>query len=162
MKLRSALLMTLSAALAGAQGLHNPFFVFDNGTGGDQKLPLEEQAELVKRTGFAGLGYTGTKHIPEILQALESRGLRLFSIYVSAHIDGDKPGFDPGLPAAIEQLKGHDTVIWMIVQGHAPDGDVRAIAIVREVADMAARSGLRLVLYPRFRVPTPARPAICT
>jgi sugar phosphate isomerase/epimerase len=150
MSLRSIVLMTSLAALAGAQGIQNPFFVFDNGTGRDKKLPLEEQAELVKRTGFAGLGFTGEKQVPEMLQALESRGLRLFSIYVSARIDGEKPSYDEGLPQAIQQLKGHNTVIWMIIRGHAPDGEARAVAVVREVADLAAASGLRVVLYPHI------------
>jgi sugar phosphate isomerase/epimerase len=130
--------------------LTNPFFAFDNGTGRDQKLPLEEQAELVKRTGYAGLGYTGALRVPEMLQALESRGLKMFSIYVAVRVDGDKPSYDAALPEAIRQLKGHGTVIWLTVQGNSPEGEQRAVQIVREVADMAARSGLRVVLYPHM------------
>jgi sugar phosphate isomerase/epimerase len=151
MKLSSILLAIIlfaAAPLVAASPLTNPFFVFDNGIGRDQHVPLDEQAELVKRTGFAGLQFTGTQHIPEMLQALESRGLKLFAIYVAAHIDGDKPSYEPGLPEAIRQLQGHGTVIWLTVRGSAPDGDARATAIVREIADMAAASGLRLALYP--------------
>lgn len=143
------LLLLLLTPLA-AQGLKNPFFAFDNGTGRDEKLPLQEQAELLKRTGYAGIGYTGTQHIPEMLDALESRGLKLFSIYVAARVDGDKPSYDPGLPQALQQLKGHGTVIWLTVQGRSADGDARATAIVREIADMAAASGVRVVLYPHL------------
>lgn len=156
-RFRSLVLATSFVSLACAQGVPNPFFVFDNGTGRNQKVPLEEQAELVKRTGFAGLGYTGTRRIPEILQALESRGLALTSIYVSAHVNGDKPGYDPGLPEAIRQLKGRNTVIWLVVRGHAPDAEGRTVSVVREVADLAAASGLRVVLYPHLsqREPCP-------
>jgi sugar phosphate isomerase/epimerase len=153
MKLSSILLATIlwvAAPGGAASPLTNPFFVFDNGTGRDQHVPLEDQAELVKRTGYAGLGFSGTEHIPEILQALESRGLRLFSTYVGARIDGEKPSYDPGLPEAIRQLQGHGTVIWLTVNGTAPDGDARATAVVREIADMAAASGLRVALYPHF------------
>jgi len=153
MKLSSILLATIlwvAAPLMAASPLTNPFFAFDNGTGRDQHVPLEDQAELVKRTGYAGLGFTGTQHIPEILQALETRGLRMFSIYVAAHIDGDKPSYEPGLPEAIRQLRGHGTVIWLTVRGSAPDGDARATAVVREIADMAAASGLRVALYPHI------------
>jgi sugar phosphate isomerase/epimerase len=135
---------------AHAQKLTNPFFVFDNGTGRDQKIPLEEQAELVKRTGYAGLGYTGALKVPEMLQALESRGLKMFSIYVAVRVEADKPAYDAALPDAIKQLKGHGTVIWLTVQGTAPDGEQRAVERVREVADMAAASGLRVVLYPHM------------
>jgi sugar phosphate isomerase/epimerase len=136
--------------VAHAQKLINPFFAFDNGTGRDQKVPIEEQAELVKRTGYAGLGYTGALHIPEMLKALESRGLKMFSIYVAARVDGDKPSYEAGLPEAIRQLKGHGTAIWLTVQGASPDGEERAVRMVREVADMAAESGLRVVLYPHL------------
>jgi sugar phosphate isomerase/epimerase len=145
-----ALILWAAAPLVAASPLANPFFAFDNGTGRDEHVPLEEQAELVKRTGYAGLGFTGTQHIPEMLAALESRGLKMFSIYVAARIDGDKPSYDPGLPEAIRQLKGHDTVIWLTVNGTAPDGDARATAVVREIADMAAASGLRVALYPHI------------
>jgi sugar phosphate isomerase/epimerase len=130
--------------------LTNPFFAFDNGTGRDQKLPLEEQAELVKRTGYAGLGYTGALRVPEMLQALESRGLKMFTIYVAVRVDGEKPSYDAALPEAIRQLKGHGSVIWLTVQGTSPEGEQRAVQIVREVADMAAQSGLRVVLYPHM------------
>jgi sugar phosphate isomerase/epimerase len=138
----------VAAPLPAASPLSNPFFVFDNGTGRDQHVSLEDQATLVKRTGFAGLGFTGTQHIPEMLEALESRGLKMFSIYAAACIDGDQPSYEAGLPEAIQQLRGHGTVIWLTVRGSAPDGDVRATSVVREIADMAAASGLRVALYP--------------
>ena len=142
------LVLLIASSLAGQQ-FRNSFFVFDNGTGRDEKIPLAEQAHLVKRTGFDGLGFTGTQHIPEVLKEMDARGLKLFSIYVAAHVDGETPSFDAGLPEAIAQLKGRDTVIWLTVQGKAPaDGDRRASEIVRKIADMAAASSLRVVLYP--------------
>jgi sugar phosphate isomerase/epimerase len=45
-------------------------------------------------------------------------------------------------------LKGRDTVIWLTIQDRMPDLDDRAAAVLREVADLAAASGLRVVLYP--------------
>jgi sugar phosphate isomerase/epimerase len=145
---KSILLFFFSAAL-WAQGLQNPFFAFDNGTGRDKKVPLETQAEMVKRAGYAGLGFTGVSRIPEALQALESRGLRMFSTYVNANLDSGKPPYDPGLPEAIRQLKGHVTMIWLTVTGKAAD-DARAVAVVGEIADLAAASGLRVALYPHW------------
>ncbi|HYW43795.1 MAG TPA: TIM barrel protein [Bryobacteraceae bacterium] len=153
MQTRSLCLAVGLAALlpmAHAQKLTNPFFAFDNGAGRDQKLSLEQQAELVKRTGYAGLGYTGGLQVPEMLKALESRGLKMFSIYVAVRVDGDKPGYDAAIPEAIRQLKGHGAVVWLTVQGASPDGEARAVRMVREVADMAAESGLRVVLYPHM------------
>lgn len=131
--------------------LPNPFFAFDNGTGRDQKVPPEEQAKMLKELGYAGIGYTGTQHIPEMLKALDDRGLKMFSTYVGACVDANKPPYEPGLKTAVEQLKGRDTLIWLFVTGGTPssaDADDRAVAIIREIADMAETAGLRVALYP--------------
>ena len=144
------LALTASLLPASAQKLTNPFFVFDNGTGRDLKVPIDAQADLVKRTGYAGLGYTGALKVPEMLQALESRGLRMFSIYVAVRVEADKPAYDEALPEAIRQLKGHGAVLWLTVQGTAPDAEPRAVQRVREVADLAAQSAVRVVLYPHM------------
>ncbi len=75
----------------------------------------------------------------------------MFSIYVGACVDSGKPAYDPALAKAIAQLKGRPTIIWLTVTGGTPSStalDDRAVAIVREVADMAAKSNLRVALYP--------------
>jgi hypothetical protein len=98
--MRSALFLltfsiVLTLPLRAAEGLTNPFFAFDNGTGRDQKAPPEDQAELVKRTGYAGLGFSGAQGVQETLKALESRGLRLFSIYVARELTVRIPALIP-------------------------------------------------------------------
>jgi sugar phosphate isomerase/epimerase len=128
----------------------NPFFAFDNGTGRG-KLPFDEQAAMLKELGYAGIGFTGTGQIPEMLAALDAHGLTMFSTYVQAHVDADKPPYDPGLPQAVKQLKGRPTILWLYVLGGRPSSDEhdeRAVRILREVADMAAESDLRVALYP--------------
>ena len=128
----------------------NPFFAFDNGTGRGQ-VPIDEQARLLKELGYDGIGYTGTGSIPETLAALDAHGLTMFSTYVQAHVDADKPPYDAGLPKAIEQLKGRETILWLFVLGGRPSSDEqdeRAVKIIRELADMAAESNLRIALYP--------------
>jgi sugar phosphate isomerase/epimerase len=129
----------------------NPLFAFDNGTGRDAHVPLDQQAAMLKEAGYAGIGYTGVKQIPEMLRELDARGLKMFSTYVEMNVSPDKPSYDPGLKTAIEQLKGRDTLIWLYVLGGSPsstDADDRAVAVIREIADMAERSGLRVALYP--------------
>ncbi len=128
-----------------------PFFAFDNGTGRGS-VSLEDQAKLLAELGYAGIGYTGCDQIPEMLQALDKYNLRMFSIYVGAQL-GDKvdekgPSYDPGLPAAIQALKGRDTLIWLTVQGQRDDQDQQAVKIVQDVADLAQAAGLRVALYP--------------
>jgi sugar phosphate isomerase/epimerase len=145
---RFALAVLLAAPLAAADA-PSPFFAFDNGTGRDQKVPLAEQADLIQRAGYAGIGFTGTQRIPELLRILDARGLRLFSIYVACRVDKPEIFYDPGLREAIGQLKGRGTAIWLTVQGKpvGVDGDERTVRTVREIADLAAPAGLRVVLY---------------
>ena len=140
---------TSDAKPAAPRGLDNPFFAFDNGTGRGV-LSLEDQASLAKDLGYAGIGYTGTGRIPEMLAALETRGMKMYSTYVNANIAGNEPAFSPNLQQAIGQLEGHGTVIWLTVTGVAGDGrhDDRAVAAVRQVGQWAKAAGLRVALYP--------------
>ncbi len=124
-----------------------PFFAFDNGTGRGE-LSADEQARMLDELGYAGIGYTGTEGIPQMLAALDARDLKMFSIYVGATVGPDGPAYAPGLPAAVEQLKGRDTVIWLTVRGQADDGEEQAVRIVGEVGELAAGAGLKVALYP--------------
>jgi len=136
-----------AATVLSAAG--EPLYVFDNGTGRGE-LSLEQQADLAKRTGFAGIFFSGTARIPELLAAHKARGLHVLGIYTGMNTSDPKPSYDPGLPAAIEQLRGTGALITFTVNGKAPDGDSIAVPVVREVADMAARAGLRMALYPHY------------
>jgi len=128
-------------------GLANEFFAFDNGTGRG-KLTPKQQSDMLKELGYAGVGYTGAKGIPEMLEALDANGLKMFSIYVGARVGPGGPTYDPNLKEAIKQLKGRDTVIWLTIHGNAPDGDEQAVKVCREIGELAEASGLRVALYP--------------
>ena len=128
----------------------NAFFAFDNGTG-RRHLSPDEQAKMLKDLGYAGIRWSGTEQIPEMLEALDAQGLKMFSIYVVANVDPNRPPYDPKIKAVIEQLKGRDTVLWLHVNGPKPsstESDEQAVAVFREIADMADKSGLRVALYP--------------
>jgi len=133
-----------------AEGLTNPFFAFDTGTGRGV-VPVDEQAALLDEFGYAGIGYTGTAGIPEMLQALDKRGLQMFSIYVGAMVGNDGPSYDPQLKSAIEQLKGRQTLIWLTIRGgkaSSTDFDDQAVQVLQEIGDLAKQSGVRVALYP--------------
>jgi sugar phosphate isomerase/epimerase len=146
-----------AAATAGEEktakpAFANPFFAFDNGTGYGS-VPPAEQAKMLKELGYAGIGYTGARQIPAMLKALDAEGLKMFSIYVDVCLTPEKvkPPYDPALTMAIEQLKGRETMIWLPISGGKPsatDLDRQAVVVVREIADMAEKSGLRVALYP--------------
>jgi sugar phosphate isomerase/epimerase len=126
-------------------------FAFDNGTGRDQKLPLDQQAAILKTAGYGGMAvYTGTQRLPEVLAALKTRQLRLLSIYVHSFVDDTGPRIDPGIETAVPQLAGGETMLLLTVRGHGKDAEEGAVENVRQVADMAAKAGLRVCLYPHI------------
>lgn len=136
-----------------ADGPANPFFVLQNGVIDENHQTLEAQAALLYELGYQGMGPSGTKGIPALLEAFDKKGLKIYAQYIGANVDANKEKYDPGLPEAIEQLAGRETFIWLYVQGAefprgSREGDARAVSIVGEVGEMAARHKLRVALYP--------------
>lgn len=146
------LILISAAGLSAAETGAGPwkFFAFDNGVGRDNLQP-DEQATILADLGYAGMGYTGVNNIPAVLEALESRGLKMFSTYLRVNLKEGEAPYDPGLPVAIKQMKGHGTALWLHVHGSrspSDDLDERAVTVIGEIADMAQAAELPVVLYP--------------
>ena len=122
-----------------------PFFAFENGA---RFGPPEKQAAVLKELGYDGIGSAGPNNIPQRLKACDEAGLKLFGLYVGSKVSDQGTWYDPQVVEAIRDLKGRDTVIELNIQGNAKNGDEQAVQVVREIADLAAQSGLRVVLYP--------------
>ncbi|MGD0498180.1 MAG: TIM barrel protein [Bryobacteraceae bacterium] len=145
--MKRLLLLGLAAALAYAAKA--PLYVFEDGVGA-RSLSIEQETELAKKTGYAGIFYDGANDIPERLAAHKARGLKALGIYIVMNLSDAKLSYDAGLPEAIRQLKGSGALISFAVNGKAASGDDLVVPVVREVADMAAQSGLKVVLYPHY------------
>ncbi len=135
-----------AAAPASGWGL----FAMDNGVGRGQWSP-ERQASTLAELGFDGISYNYTRaeDIPEWRAQLEARGLALTGVYLPARLEGDRL-LPPDLPQVVENLRGSGAVIWLTLPAPARPGDHEAVALtrIREVADIAAKAGVRVVLYP--------------
>ncbi len=132
----------------------NPFFAMDTATD-RENLSAAEQVEMLKKLGYTGIGYTGCDGLAEMLDELDKNDLRLFTVYLGVNIDPGQQSYDPKLKEAIKILKGRNTILWLFVRStkhkpSSPDGDTQAVKIIREVADMAAESKVRVALYPHF------------
>jgi sugar phosphate isomerase/epimerase len=140
-----------AASDVGAKkGLENPFFAMDTSTKDAKHQSAESQAAMVDELGYDGVG-CDIGALPGMLKAVEAEGLKLFAVYVGASVDPNKPKYDARLKDVIQSLKGRDTFIWLFITDGKPSAtehDARAVEIVREVADMAAESGLGVALYP--------------
>ena len=139
-------MITASAAETTRALRPNPFFAFDNGVGrGTQRTP-DQQAELLATLGYDGIGYTGVTDLAARQRAFRARGLRIFNLYVACFVDRFDP-YESGLLAALPSLAGTETELWLTVQGKTMD-EQRAVAIVRDLAEAAARHGVKIALYP--------------
>jgi sugar phosphate isomerase/epimerase len=133
----------------------NPFFAMDTGTKDDKHQTAKEQVEMIKKLGYDGIGPTGDAGLAEMVQELDKNNLRCFAVYMGVNIDPNQQKYDPKLKEAMEILKGRNTILWLFVlsQKHkpsSPEGDARAVEIIREIADMAAQYKLRVALYPHY------------
>ena len=138
--------------LVGPAGA-NPFFAMDTATKDAKHKTAKEQVKMLKELGYTGIGCTAGKGLAEMLEELDKNGLRLFTVYLGANIDAGQQKYGPELKEAVKVLKGRNAVLWLFVlskkhRPSSPEGDARAVEIIREIADMAAEAGMRVALYP--------------
>jgi len=147
--------LALSAVCAsvseGGAPAPTPFYALCVGTHDAKKRTPEQQAAMLKQLGYHGMTHLWLKAVPERLKALDEAGLTLFGVYTPVSIDPKKRKYDPRLKQVITLLKGRDTMIWLSIKGlrpSTPEGDPAAVALLREIADMAQPAGLRVAIYP--------------
>lgn len=130
----------------------NPFFAFKNSM--EKKVPaVEDQAAILAEIGFEGFDHRELVALDEALQALDKRGLKLFTIYFSVNIDTPETPYNPGLPEALPLLKDRGTILWCNThskrfQPSDPAGDASAVPIFQQLADSVAPYGVRVAPYP--------------
>jgi len=131
----------------------NPFFAMDTATRDAKHKTAKEQVEMVKELGYAGFGPHAGGGLAETAKQCRENGVTLVAAYIGANIGKDQRKYGPELEEAIEALKGTNSMLWLFVQSNedkisSPSGDDRAVAVIREIADMAAQKGVRVALYP--------------
>jgi sugar phosphate isomerase/epimerase len=131
----------------------NPFFAMDTATKDAKRQNAKEQIEMVKELGYAGIGPQGGAGLPEMVKECRKNNLNLYAAYVGCDIGPDEKKYGPELTQAIEALKGTNSMLWLFVRSNkdkvsSPTGDDRAVAVIQEIADMAAKKQVRIALYP--------------
>ena len=127
-----------------------PVYAFQNGV---NFKTVKERVKVLEELGYDGIGSAKLSKsdlsLPDRLKAYEKAGLKIFSFYIGGKLSSEGHTYQSEIPEAITQLKGHDTVLELYLQGSKKSNtDEQAIAFVQEIADLAEKSGLRVVLYP--------------
>jgi sugar phosphate isomerase/epimerase len=139
-----------------------PFFAMDNGVGRGVWTPAQ-QASTLRELGFDGISYnyTNVADLKVWLAELRRQELKLYALYFPVALQGTAPLPD-GFAEAVDLLRGSGTALWMLIPAKSRPAGYEAMAVerVREVADLAADAGLRVVLYPHVQcVPATAEEA---
>jgi sugar phosphate isomerase/epimerase len=140
-----------------AAALPNPFYAYCVGIGTDQESgSLKAQLELapmLAELGYAGMAHVGLSGATEMLQALEERQQKLLAVYTDLVVDPGDRGYDPQLEELVPKLKGHGTIVWLVVNSKtykpsSTEGDARAVDLLQKIAGIAKQSGVAISLYP--------------
>ncbi len=130
-----------------AAGLPNPIYAYEFGD-----ITPEQQAGFAREYGFAGTVFDHALEIPERLRALDEAHLQLFFLWLTVDISNGAIKYEPGMESAIEALQGRGTVVWVALQGEGAGAgaEERTIQAVDRISALAARSNLRVALYPHY------------
>ena len=127
-----------------------PVFPFQNGV---HFKTVKERIKVLKELGYDGIGSAKLSQsdlpLPQRLKLYDEAGLKLFSFYVGGRLGANGHSYGKEISQTIKELKGRHTILELFVQGSKKNNtDEQAVAFVREIADQAKESGLRIVLYP--------------
>ena len=128
------LLVTMITAAAEPDSFSPRLFVFQNGVDFGS---YQEEAAILKELGYDGIGSVKPDRLDERIAAYETVGLKVFSVYISLG--------DQRIAKVISQLKNRQATIELTVRKTIDDD---AIKEIQAIADSAARSNIRLAIYP--------------
>ena len=117
-----------------------------------KKRSIPEQAEMLAGLGFDGVGYPLwlDDSLDKNLRTLDEAGLAVYLLHTKIKLNSGAKGLDPRVCEAIRKLKGRPVTICVLLQGF-PAGDPRgqqpALAILRQLGDVAAEAGVRISIY---------------
>jgi sugar phosphate isomerase/epimerase len=143
--------VVFSLAAPGARAAETKwsFFAMDTAIRDLANLPV------AKELGYAGAGwrFETAETMAASVVAFREAGLSLVAVYGGATLTKDGVGFKGDLEARFAALAGTGTTIWLPVNSadfaaSDPAGDAVAVPELRRLADLAAKHGLGVALYP--------------
>lgn len=134
----------------GGPSVHE-FFPFCIDWHDARKRSFAEQAAMLKELGYPGVGHIWLDKVDERLRTLDEAGLKLYQITMTVDLTPGKPAYDPRFREVLSLVRGRHVQFDLLIGGMKPSdpaGDARAVAILREMSDLARDSGSQLLLYP--------------
>lgn len=144
------------ASFAAAEGLKDyPFFPFCFDMPDAKNRTLEQQAAMLKELGYEGAGHIWLNKVDERIKTLDAAGLKLYQITMAVNMAEGKPPYDAKqFKDTLALVKGRGVQFLLSLGGAKPSDeslDARAVALLREMSDLAKDSGSQLLLYPHVK-----------
>jgi len=130
-----------------------PFFALCMDTHDEKQRTIAQQNEMLKELGFDGVAHLWLDGLPERVDSAKKCGLKVTQVYFEVNLAAD-PSFDQNLAKVLPCLKGEDTQLALLINGGKPSDsslDDMAVAIIRQILDIANPNGVKVVLYPHVR-----------
>jgi sugar phosphate isomerase/epimerase len=117
-----------------------------------KKRALPDQAALLRKLGFDGVGYPLwlDDSLEKNLAVLDEARLPVFLMYTSVNVAPGKPAYDERLEQVIPKLRGRPVTISVLLHGLPPSdprGMKPAVQSLRRLGDLADEAGLRISIY---------------
>lgn len=128
-----------------------PFFPFCIDWHDAKKRNFKEQAEMLKELGYAGVGHIWLDQVAERIKTLDEAGLTLFQITMNVDVSPGKTPYEAKFKEVLSLVKGRHLQFALLLNGMKPSDpsvDPHAVAILREMSDLAQDAGAQLLLYP--------------
>ncbi len=137
------------------RGIENPFFVFNSGVKSGGYDSVEEQAALLEKLGYDGVEKEAIEGFKEMQEAVEDKGLNIYTNYLKVDLDNLEQPYDPDIEAVFKMIEGKPTMVWLYVvskqfEPSSQENDLMAVPIFQEIADKAAKYGVKIMLYPHI------------
>ncbi len=134
-----------------AESKSQPFFPFCIDWHDAKKRNFKEQAEMLKELGYAGVGHIWLDQVAERIKTLDEAGLTLFQITMNVDVSPGKIPYESKFKEVLSLVKGRHLQFALLLNGMKPSDpsvDPHAVAILREMSDLAQEAGAQLLLYP--------------
>lgn len=139
-------ILTIVCFSSSATAIERDLFAFQNGV---HFKTTEERIKVLKELGYHGIGSARPDDLTNRLNLYSTSGLKIYSIYVGTKLNSGGTQVPEKIKKAIAALKGSGAFVELYVQGNTKQQtDEDAVAFVRNVADLAKESRLKVVLYP--------------
>ncbi|MFT7035715.1 MAG: sugar phosphate isomerase/epimerase [Cyclobacteriaceae bacterium] len=137
--------------------VNNPFFSFNTGIKSGGFETLDKQAELLKKLGYDGVEKEGIAGFAAMQQAMEKKGLNIYTNYIRVDLDNTEQPYDPSLLEVFKIIEGKPTMVWIHVMSKkykpsSEENDKLAVPIFQEIADKASIYGVKVMLYPHINM----------